>query len=163
MDLPLVLVRVLSPAAVLLALFSLLFVRPPPIPSPSPIVSVVTVNVIPRRAPILVLLSLVALTYFADGLSFAIFVVIDKEWPQHSAIPITAVAGALAYAGLAAYGAWKDVHGVQVWTLKRIRLAIAVSLALDTTLAILLALRLRSGAQGMSDLRMPLFHGILNN
>ena len=143
--LPLFLARVVSPVLVLVATFSLFFVRQAPPPAPSPIVPVVVVTTVPRRATILALLSLAALTYLLDGLAFVVFAVLDHEWPRHTAIPINTVAGLAAFAGLAALGTWKDLHGVSVWGLKRLRLAIIVSLALDCSLAALLGRNLFLG------------------
>lgn len=143
--LPTFVARVLSPSIVLLSALSLLTLRPHPPTAPSPITPVVVATAVPRRALILALLSLVALTYLLDGLSFVVFAVIDHEWPRHSGIPINTVTGLIAFAGLAALGTWKDIHGVQVWLLKRIKIATAAALALDLTLSFFLTAHLRQG------------------
>jgi ATP-binding cassette subfamily B (MDR/TAP) protein 6 len=100
---------------------------------------------VPRRALILTLLSLIALTYLADGLSFVVYAVLDNNWPRHSGIPINTVTGLLAFSGLAALGAWKEILGVEVWLLRRVKGAIAAGLVLDLSLVVILALHLRQG------------------
>lgn len=143
--LPTFVARVLSPSIVLLSVLSLLALRPNPPTAPSPITPVVVATPVPRRALILTLLSLIALTYLVDGLSFVVFAVIDHQWPRHSGIPINTVTGLVAFAGLAALGTWKDIHGVQVWLLTRIKLAAAAAFALDLTLSFFLTIHLRQG------------------
>ena len=105
---PLSILRVLTPALVLVTALSLIPTRPPSPKSPSPITSVVVAVHTPRRALILSLLSLASLTFFLDGLTFVIYAVLDKQWPQGTGIEIGAVEGVIAFAGLAAFGAWKD-------------------------------------------------------
>jgi ATP-binding cassette subfamily B (MDR/TAP) protein 6 len=100
---------------------------------------------VPRRALILTLLSLVASTYLLDGLFFVVYAVLDNDWPRHSGIPINTVTGLVAFSGLAALGAWKEIHGVEVWLLRRVKVAIAAGLALDISLAVMLALHIRQG------------------
>lgn len=146
--LPVFILRVISPALVLVATISLLSLRPPSPRSPSPITSVVVANVVPRRASILSLLSLVSASYFLDGAAFVIFAVLDKFWPRHTGIEINTVAGVAAFAGLAALGSWKDVNGVSVWTLRRIRLVVTLALLLDIALVVLLGLKIRDIRNG---------------
>ncbi|KJA27744.1 hypothetical protein HYPSUDRAFT_130746 [Hypholoma sublateritium FD-334 SS-4] len=143
--LPTLTARVLSPGIVLLSALSLLIIRSQPPSSPSPITPVVVATSIPRRALILTFLSLISLTYLFDGLAFVVIAVLDNDWPRHSGIPINTVTGVVAFSGLAALGAWKDIHGLPVWSLKRVKVAITASLAFDITLAVLLAFRLRHG------------------
>lgn len=146
LTLPIFVVRVLSPAIVLLSTLSLVSTRPQVSrpPSPSPITSVVVATHVPRRAIILTLLSLSALTFLLDGLTFVIYAVLDKQWPKYSGIEINSVAGLAAFAGLAALGSWKDIHGLKVWSMWRIKAAIAAAFALDVALVILLGLRIQS-------------------
>lgn len=141
--------RVLSPTIIFLSAFTLFSVHSRPPTSPSPITQVVVATAVPRRALILTLLTLVAATYFLDGISFVVFAVKDHDWPRQSGIPINTITGVVAFSGLAALGAWKDVHGIDVWALKRIKLAVAASLALDLSLAVLLALHLRQSEKGV--------------
>lgn len=143
--LPTFVARVLSPAFVLISALSLLVIRPQPPSSPSPITPVVVATAVPRRALILTFLTLISLTYLLDGLSFVVFAVIDHDWPRHSGIPINTVTGLIAFSGLAALGTWKDLQGINVWSLKKIKIAITASLVLDASLAVLLALHLRHG------------------
>ncbi|KAF8972932.1 hypothetical protein BDZ97DRAFT_1778410 [Flammula alnicola] len=145
--LPTFVARILSPAIVLFSALSLLVIhpQPPTLGSPSPITPVVVATAVPRRALILTFLSLVSLTYLLDGLSFVVFAILDHDWPRHSGIPINTVTGLIAFSGLAALGTWKDIHGLEVWSLKRIKVAIAAALALDASLTVLLALHLRQG------------------
>ncbi|PPQ89526.1 hypothetical protein CVT25_012198 [Psilocybe cyanescens] len=140
---PIFVARVLSPTIVFLSAFTLFSAHLQPPNSPSPITPVVVATTLPRRALILTLLSLISLTYFLDGISFVVFAVLDHHWPSHSGIPINTITGVIAFSGLAALGTWKDVHGVDVWSLKRVKVAVAGSLALDLSLAVLLTLHLR--------------------
>jgi ATP-binding cassette subfamily B (MDR/TAP) protein 6 len=77
------------------------------------------------------------LTYLLDGLAFAIYAVINKYWPQCTGVDINAPIGLVAFAGLAALGTWKDVNGVEVWSLKRLKVAIFLSLVLDLAQVVL--------------------------
>ncbi|KAJ3574661.1 hypothetical protein NP233_g1629 [Leucocoprinus birnbaumii] len=140
--------RVLSPALVFITAVSILFYQVQPAGTPSPITSVVVANVVPRRASILSLLSLISISYFLDGAAFVVFTVLDKVWPRHTGIEINAVVGVAAFAGLAALGAWKDVSGVQVWTLRRIKVVVAMALLLDVTLVVVLGLKIRDERNG---------------
>ncbi|KAJ6558561.1 mitochondrial half-size ABC transporter [Mycena vulgaris] len=131
--------RVLSPALVCLCTLSLLPATPRPPTAPSAITRVVVPTVIPRRALILCLLSLSALTFLMDGLIFVAYAVIEKTWPQNTGIEYNSVLGLVAFAGLAALGAYKAIRGVDVWSMKRIKLAIATSSILDVALVVLIA------------------------
>ena len=137
---PTLVVRVLSPSFVFLVALSIAFLHPLSSNSPSPITSVVVATAEPRRALILSLLSLTALTYLFDGLTFVVFAVIEHHWPYHTWIPFSAVIGLVAFSGLAALGTWKDIHGTEVWSLRRIKVAIIATLILDICLAVLLGL-----------------------
>ncbi|KAJ6603106.1 hypothetical protein B0H10DRAFT_1957867 [Mycena sp. CBHHK59/15] len=153
-SLALFVLRVLSPALVCLSAVSLLPASPPPPASPSPITRVVVSTVVPRRALILCLLSLFALTFLLDGLIFVVYAVIDKTWPQESGIEFNAVIGLVAFAGLAALGAWKDIRGVDVWSMKRIKLSVATASALDLAIVILMA----KSVQFNGGSRFPITH-----
>ena len=123
--------RVISPSIVLLTTFSLLITRPSPPPSPSPITPITIAARVPRHGLILSCLSVSSFIYLFDGLAFIIYAVINKYWPQHTGIEINALIGLVAFAGLPALGSWKEVHGVDVWLLKRMKVSIFLSLALD--------------------------------
>ncbi|KAH7915239.1 hypothetical protein BJ138DRAFT_178160 [Hygrophoropsis aurantiaca] len=131
-------VRIASPVLVLLAALSLVPAKSPAPQSPSPITPVVVQSRIPRRALILALLSIIAASFFVDGLAYIVNTVIAK-WSAHTGIECVAVTGLLAYGGLAALGAWKDVRGVEVWTAKRIKAAVGLALVLDILQLALLA------------------------
>lgn len=133
-----VVLRALSPAIVLLSTLALFATRHPNPSSPSPITPVVVASYVPRRALILCLLSLSALTYFLDGLVFVAFAIIDKTWPSNTGLEFNTIVGLAAFAGLAALGAWKDVNGINVWSLKRVKFAVFSALVLDAALVILL-------------------------
>ncbi|KAJ7039240.1 mitochondrial half-size ABC transporter [Mycena alexandri] len=135
--------RVLSPALVCLSTLSLIPATPPPPPPPSAITRVVVPTVIPRRALILSLLSLVALTFLLDGLIFVVYAVIDKTWPHNTGIEYNALLGLIGFAGLAALGAWEDIRGVNVWIMKRVQFAIATASAIDLVLVVLIAKAVR--------------------
>jgi hypothetical protein len=143
---PLFVLHVLSPLFVLLATLSTIPARPSPPPSPSPITSVVVATRTPRRAAILSLLSLSALTFLLDGLTFVVLTVITKEWPAWTGIEAGALEGLVAFAGLAALGTWKDLNGVQVWFMRRIKLAIVWSLLLDVAQVVLIGLAIKSAS-----------------
>lgn len=133
-------VRVSSPAVVLLATLSLFSAKPLSPPSPSPITPVIVQSRIPRRVLILALLSLSALSYFIDGLAYLANAIFNKEWIFANGVELASVVGLITYGGLAALGAWKDINNVEVWAFKRVKLAIAIALALDIILVILFAL-----------------------
>ena len=140
---PLFLLRVLSPSIVLLATLSLLFKRgtPPTEPqSPSPITSVVVATRTHRRALIYAFLSLAGLTYLLDGLTFVVSAVFNKEWPHYTGLDVNAVVGLVAFAGLAALAAWKEVRGVDVWSMRRFKVSIFFALGMDIAQVVLLAL-----------------------
>lgn len=126
------LLRVLSPALLLLSALSIVTARAPPPQSPSPITSVVVAARTPRRALILSLLSLSGLTFFLDGFTFILYAVWYKSWPKWTGIEVAAVEGLVAFAGLAALGAWKDIHGVEVWFMKRVKAGVTWALLLST-------------------------------
>lgn len=146
--LPVFILRVLSPALVFVTTISLLSLRPQSPEAPSPITSVVVANVVPRRASILALLSLISTSYFLDGAAFVVFTILDKFWPRHTGIEINSVIGVAAFAGLAALGSWKDVNGVSVWTSRRIKTVVALALMMDTALVVLLGLKIRDLRNG---------------
>jgi hypothetical protein len=133
-------IRVVSPALVFLATLSLIFSRAPLPTSPSPITSVIVATRVPRHALILSLLSLTSLTFLLDGLTFVVYAVLNKVWPQNTGIEINAIVGIIAFSGLAVFGTWKDVHGVPVWSLKRVKAVIAIALLLDIAYVVLLGL-----------------------
>jgi hypothetical protein len=144
-------VRVLSPSFVFLVALSVAFLHPLSPNPPSPITSVVVATAEPRRALILSLLSLTALTYLFDGLIFVVFAVIGHHWPHHTGIPFSAVIGLVAFSGLAALGTWKDIHGTEVWPLRRIKVAVTATLFLDICLTVLLGLSLLHRDDGASS------------
>lgn len=144
MDSEIIIIRVISPSLVLLSTLSLLFTHPPSPSPPSPITSVVVASPVPRRPFILSLLCISALSYLLDGLTLVLYAVLHKSWPHNSAIEFNAVIGLIAFGGLAALGSWKDIQGVDVWLLKRIKAVIAAALALDVSLAILFAISIQA-------------------
>ncbi|KAF5389422.1 hypothetical protein D9757_004356 [Collybiopsis confluens] len=144
MALALLALRVLSPALVLLSTLSLFLIRPSPPPSPSPITSVVVARHVPRRASILLFLSLSSLTYLGDGLTFIVYAIIYRHWSWSSGVQINALLGVLGFAGLAALGTWKDLHGVPTWDLKRVKLPVALSLVLDIAFLIVFGFQSRT-------------------
>ncbi|KAF9244997.1 hypothetical protein BU15DRAFT_71347 [Melanogaster broomeanus] len=132
--------RVSSPAVVFLAAISLLPTKPLSPPSPSPIIPVVLQSRIPRRALILALLSLAAFSFLLDGLAYVAYAVLNGVWRPSTGVELASVLGLIAYAGLAAVGAYKDVNNIEIWSRKRVKVAIFVALVLDVTQVVLLAL-----------------------
>ena len=141
---PLAILRVLSPALVLLTALTIIPARPPLPKSPSPITPVVVATESPRRALILCLITLASLTFLLDGLTFVVYAVLDKQWPQATGIEVGAVEGVIAYAGLAAIGAWKDIHGVEVWLMKRVKAGLTVAFFVDIGLVVILTSKVES-------------------
>jgi hypothetical protein len=141
--------RIVSPSLVCLAAFSLLFTRPSSAQqSSSPITPVIVKSRVPRRGAILSLTSLAALSYLLGGLSFVIVAVLQQLWVKDTGIEANAIIGLVAFGGLAAAGAWKDIQGVEVWFLRRIKVSIAVSLGADIALVVLSGLSLRHPGNG---------------
>ena len=136
---PLFVLRVLSPAIILLTVLALIPARPPSPKTPSPITPVVVAVRTPRRALILFLLSLASFTFLLDGLTFVVYAVLEKTWPHGTGIEIGAVEGVVGFATLAALGAWKDIHGVEVWLTKRVRIGVTLALFLDIAQVVILA------------------------
>ncbi|KIY66216.1 mitochondrial half-size ABC transporter [Cylindrobasidium torrendii FP15055 ss-10] len=149
--------RVVSPALALLATTSFL-VLPPSTPasssSASPIVPVVSANRIPRSGAILAFLTLSALTYLSDGLVFVVFAVLSKQWVSWTGIEPNAIIGLVAFAGLAALGAWKEVHGQSLWSATRLSVALGASLALDVLIIVFMGLDI--SASGKAPSKLPL-------
>ena len=138
-------VRVIAPALVLLSAFLAIPSKAPSSP-PSPITSVVVKSQVPRRGLILSFLTLASFSYLSDGLIFVVYAVLNKYWPPFTAIEISAVLGVIAYGGLAALGAYKDVNGVNVWSFASVKYAIFFALLFDTALVVLLAVTFKSGS-----------------
>jgi len=137
-------VRVTAPALVLLSAFSVIPTKASSSP-PSPITSVVVKSQVPRRGLILSFLTLASFSYFSDGLTFVVYAVLNKYWPPFTAIEISAVLGIIAYGGLAALGAYKDVNGVNVWSFASVKYAIMFALLSDIALVVLLSTTFKSG------------------
>ncbi|KIY46015.1 mitochondrial half-size ABC transporter [Fistulina hepatica ATCC 64428] len=139
--------RVLAPFAVLIAALAILPAQPAPPASAGEVIAVVVASRVPRRGLILFTLSAAAFTYLLDGLTLAVFAVIDKQWPKFTGIDIGSVLGLAGFAGLAALGAYKDVRGVDMWFLKRVKLCVATALAIDITTVVLLGIAFKSGSR----------------
>lgn len=92
----------------------------------------ITINS-PRRAPIISSLIIVSMTYFLDGVCFLLQPVIGKTWTRsgglgsgvtHSStigLDFESVAGLVATGLLASVGTWKDLQGLPVWSLRRLK------------------------------------------
>ena len=137
-------VRVIAPALVFLSALSVIPTKPSS-SSPSPITSVVVKSQVPRRGLILSFLTLASFAYFSDGLTLVVYAVLSKQWPPLSAIEISAVLGILAYGGLAALGAYKDISGVNIWSFASVKYAILLALLFDVAQVVLLAVTFKSG------------------
>lgn len=132
-DVALLALRVISPSIVLLTTISLLTTRPSSSLTPSPITPVTVATRIPRHGLILSCLTFSSFIYLLDGLAFVVYAVINKYWPQCTGIEINALIGLVAFSGLAAFGSWKEVNGVDVWLLRRLRFSVFLSILLDAT------------------------------
>jgi hypothetical protein len=73
-----------------------------------------------------------------------VYAVFYKSWPKWTGIEVAAVEGLTAFAGLAALGAWKDIRGVEVWFMKRVKAGVTWALVLDIAQVVLLGLIFRS-------------------
>lgn len=62
-----------------------------------------------------------------------------------TAIEISAVLGVVAYGGLAALGAYKDINGVNIWSFASVKYAIFLALTFDISLVVLLGITFKSG------------------
>ncbi|CAK5265361.1 unnamed protein product [Mycena citricolor] len=144
--------RVLGPVAVGLSWLSLLSATPSTPIEVAEITRVVVPTILPRRGLILTLLSLSALSFLAQGLVFTVYAVIDKTWPPGTGIEYNALLGLVAFAGFAVFGAWREIRGVSVWSSRRIRFAVVVSVVVDLAIALLLGKSL--GLTGRS--RIPI-------
>ncbi|KAF8844610.1 hypothetical protein BDN67DRAFT_962519 [Paxillus ammoniavirescens] len=133
-------VRISSPAVVFLATLSLLPTKPLSPPSPSPITPVVLQSRVPRRTLILVLLSLAAVSFLLDGLAYVAYAILNSVWRPGTGVELASVLGLIAYAGLAALGAYKDVNNIEIWSRKRVKAAIFAALALDVAQVVLLVI-----------------------
>ncbi|KAG1807748.1 hypothetical protein EV424DRAFT_227037 [Suillus variegatus] len=156
--------RVASPAVVFLATLSLISSKRLDHQTQSPITPVVVASRVPRRTLILVFLSISAFTFLADGLAYVVSVVLNKVWPKGTGIEIASVLGLLAYAGLAALGAWKDTRDDGIWNRSRVKVAIAIALALDIVQVVLSLMRIDLHHICTSPIRscVPnLLHGVL--
>jgi hypothetical protein len=136
--------RVLSPAVVLLAALATIPLKPGGQHSaePSDVTIVVAATRTPRRGAILSLLVLLAGTHLLDGALFVVRAVTTGEWVPLSGIDIAAPLGLVAFAGLAALGAYKDVIGVNIWETRRVKTAITLALLVDLAHTILLGITL---------------------
>ncbi|KAF8490345.1 hypothetical protein F5888DRAFT_1808164 [Russula emetica] len=132
-DIALFILRVISPSIVLLTTISLLTAQPSLSPTPSPITPVTVATRVPRHGLILSCLTFSSFIYLFDGLAFVTYAVINKYWPQCTGLEINALIGLVAFSGLAALGSLKEVQGVDVWLLRRMRISIFLSIGLDAT------------------------------
>lgn len=75
-----------------------------------------------------------------------VFYAVFKRQPTHNpGVEFNTVIGLGAFSGLAVLGAWKEVNGVEVWFLRRVKFAMIIAFALDVVLAALLGTAIRSG------------------
>src|SRR5216683_3610116 len=81
-----------------------------------------------------------------DGLAFVIDALVKKCWRQHtSTLGVNSFTGLLASSSLAAVGTWKDIEGVEVWSLKRMKIVAYLSFILDVAQAVLYGASMHKG------------------
>jgi len=81
-----------------------------------------------------------------DGLAFVIDALVKKCWRQHtSTLGVNSFTGLLASSSLAAVGTWKDIEGVEVWSLKRMKIVAYLSFILDVAQAVLYGTSMHKG------------------
>lgn len=71
--------------------------------------------------------------------------VLNGVWTPGTGVELAALLGLIAYAALAALGAYRDVNDIEIWSRKRVKAAIFVALALDIAQVVLLALSVNRG------------------
>ncbi|KDQ21393.1 hypothetical protein BOTBODRAFT_25832 [Botryobasidium botryosum FD-172 SS1] len=139
-------VHVASPFILAATTFSLMPAHPAPaMPgSPTPITSVVTQVLTPRRPLILTLLSLAAGTYFLDGAFVILRAVLTGHWDPRGVLLVHPMAapllGLVAFGGLAILGTWKDIKGYDVWSTRRVKVFVIVAVLLEVLQVVLLGL-----------------------
>jgi hypothetical protein len=141
-DAVLFILSVISPSLILLTAISLLATRPSPLLLPLPITSV---TVSTRRGLILSCLYSLSFIHLLDGLAFVVYALIIKCWPQRTGIEFNSLIGLVASSGLAAVGTWKDIEGVEVWLLKRMKIVVSLSFVLDIAQAVLYGTSMHKG------------------
>lgn len=72
-----------------------------------------------------------------------LYTVWNKFWPRMTGIEPNAITGIVAFSGLAALGAWKEVNGVEVWTRSRVKSTVGLSLLFDIAQTVLVGIVLK--------------------
>ncbi|TDL26049.1 hypothetical protein BD410DRAFT_764367 [Rickenella mellea] len=172
--------RIVFPVLLLATALSLLRLKPasPQDASPSPITSVTVAVKTPRRALILSLLSLVALSYFLDGFALILHSLISKTWqgtPEHGwwiaqwgGLEVETLLGLLASGLLAIIGVWKEVERIPVWIKRRVKLWAGIAVDATALEVVLLGLTVDFHKRGPPEIpeRPPqlsvpaLLHGV---
>lgn len=133
-----------STAVLLLLSLTVAFVRPPPEPKdPAPldeVTPILVARVQPRRALIFSLLSLTALTYFADGAVDVLRAVLVGTWTKSGPVGLVSyILGLLSFGSLAIFLSWKDLQDVSAWGRKRVRVFAALAVTIHVVHVILVA------------------------
>jgi len=145
-DTALFILAIIPPSLILLITISLLVIRPSPLSSPPPVISATVSTGIPRRGLILSCLYLLSFIHLLDGLAFVIDALVKQCWRQRTGtLGVNSFTGLLASSGLAAVGTWKDIKGVEVWSLKRMKIVAYLSFILDVAQAVLYGASMHRG------------------
>jgi hypothetical protein len=132
-----------STAVLLLLSLTVAFVRSPPEPKDpalDEVTPILVARVQPRRALIFSLLSLAALTYFADGAVDVLRAVLVGTWTRSGPVGLASyILGLLSFGLLAIFLSWKDLQDVNAWGRKRVRFFAALAVLIHVAHVILVA------------------------
>jgi hypothetical protein len=148
MDLPpliavTILLRLLALFFLLIIAVSLLPLRfSPPRAQRNPFTQVTIAVTTPRRGQILIFLSLIGLTFVADGGVLVSRAVLSHSWDWDDASNLQAtidVVGLVVFSLVAIFGSWKDLRGVDVWGRRRLRYFVFFAIILELVNVVVVA------------------------
>lgn len=135
----------LGTVPLLLIAFSFVFYRQVTTDNSHSAITQVVVKVVkPRYAAILALGTIVAATYFADGVVLIGTAVLRHVWegytPQWHRLEYADVAGLTAFALLLAIGSYKESKDIAVWTRRGVKFFVFLAILIDSAQLALIAL-----------------------